>query len=169
MDINFEKLNLVELAEDIERLFNPIALQKSLDFKIEIEKGLPDDIVSDRQRLQQIINNLLSNAFKFTDHGSVTMNICRPKESDIVKFGVKGDIKNLVSIEVKDTGSGINEEIMSRLFEKFSRRADSGAGLGLYIAKKIVDMHGGKIWVQNNRGSKGATFTFTLPLNEQTM
>jgi signal transduction histidine kinase len=70
---------------------------------------------------------------------------------------------------VKDTGSGINEEIMPRLFEKFSRRSDSGAGLGLYISKKIIDMHGGKFWAQNNRGAKDATFTFTLPTKEKTM
>jgi signal transduction histidine kinase len=57
---------------------------------------------------------------------------------------------------------------MPRLFEKFSRRSDSGAGLGLYISK-IVDMHGGKFWAQNNRGTKGATFTFTLPTKEKTM
>jgi signal transduction histidine kinase len=58
---------------------------------------------------------------------------------------------------------------MSHLFEKFSRRSDSGAGLGLFISKKIVDMHGGKFWAQNNRGVKGATFTFMLPVNEKTM
>jgi signal transduction histidine kinase len=55
------------------------------------------------------------------------------------------------------------------LFEKFSRRSDSGAGLGLYISKKIVDVHGDKFWAQNNRGEKGATFTFTLPVNEKTL
>ena len=61
------------------------------------------------------------------------------------------------------------QEIMSHLFEKFSRRSDSGAGLGLYISKKIVDMHGGRFWAQNNQGMKGATFTFTLPVNEKTI
>ena len=58
---------------------------------------------------------------------------------------------------------------MSHLFEKFSRRSDSGAGLGLYISKKIVDMHGGRFWAQNNQGTKGSTFTFTLPVNEKTI
>lgn len=167
MDINFEKLNLVELAEDIERLFNPIALQKSLDFKIEIEKGLPDDIVSDRQRLQQIINNLLSNAFKFTDHGSVTMNICRPKESDIVKFGVKGDIKNLVSIEVKDTGIGIPLDKQKLIFDSFRQvdgtisRKYGGTGLGLSISRGLAYLLGGTIYLKSNE-EEGSTFTLVI-------
>ena len=79
------------------------------------------------------------------------------------------DSQESICIEVKDTGSGIDQGIMSRLFEKFSRRSDSGVELGLYISKKIVDMPGGKFWAQNNRDMKGATFTFMLPVNDKTM
>jgi signal transduction histidine kinase len=70
-------------------------------------------------------------------------------------------------VEIKDTGAGINPEMMSRLFEKFATRSISGTGLGLYISKSIVDSHGGKIWAHNNKDDKGATFTFTLPLDKK--
>lgn len=75
--------------------------------------------------------------------------------------------KESVVVEIKDTGAGINPEMMPRLFEKFATRSISGTGLGLYISKSIVDSHGGKIWAYNNKDGKGATFTFTLPLDKK--
>lgn len=143
------------------------ALDKKVKIIFEPNKEEIKTISADESKILQVIDNLLSNALDFTKDGTITIKVydlsIRSDDKD------NSETQESIAIEVKDTGSGINEEIMSRLFEKFSRRADSGAGLGLYIAKKIVDMHGGKIWAQNNRGSKGATFTFTLPLNEQTM
>lgn len=143
------------------------ALDKKVKIIFEPNKEEIKTISADESKILQVIDNLLSNALDFTKDGIITIKVydlsIRSDDKD------NSETQESIAIEVKDTGSGINEEIMSRLFEKFSRRADSGAGLGLYIAKKIVDMHGGKIWAQNNRGSKGATFTFTLPLNEQTM
>lgn len=122
---------------------------------------------ADESKIRQVIDSLLSNALDFTKDGTITMKVydlsIRSDDKE------DHDTQESIAIEVKDTGSGINEEIMPRLFEKFSRRSDSGAGLGLYISKKIVDMHGGKFWAQNNRGAKGATFTFTLPIHEETM
>lgn len=143
------------------------ALDKKVKIIFEPNKEEIKTISADESKILQVIDNLLSNALDFTKDGTITIKVydlsIRSDDKD------NSETQESIAIEVKDTGSGINDEIMSRLFEKFSRRADSGAGLGLYIAKKIVDMHGGKIWAQNNRGSKGATFTFTLPLNEQTM
>jgi len=72
-----------------------------------------------------------------------------------------------IVVEIKDSGSGINVEMLPRLFEKFATRSGSGTGLGLYISKNIVDSHGGKIWAYNNKDEIGATFTFTLPLREK--
>ena len=167
MDINFEKVDLVELAEDIKRLFSPIALQKNLDFKIEIEKGLPEEIISDRQRLQQIVNNLLSNAFKFTSNGSVTINICKPKESDIKHFDVKGDINKLISIEVTDTGIGIAEEKQKLIFEAFKQvdgtisRKYGGTGLGLSISTELAHLLGGTIYLKSQERG-GSTFTLVI-------
>jgi two-component system sensor histidine kinase VicK len=67
-------------------------------------------------------------------------------------------------VSVKDTGSGIDPEIMSRLFTKFTTKSQTGTGLGLFISKSIIEAHGGRIWVENNKDGKGATFTFRLPL-----
>jgi signal transduction histidine kinase len=143
------------------------AFDKKVKIIFEPKKEEIKTINADELKIQQVIDNLLSNALDFTKDGTIMIKV--------YDLSIRSDAEEnyetqeSVAIEVKDTGSGINQEIMSRLFEKFSRRSDSGAGLGLYISKKIVDMHGGKIWAQNNRGAKGATFTFTLPLNEKTM
>lgn len=69
-------------------------------------------------------------------------------------------------VSIKDNGKGIDQEIFSRLFTKFATNSFQGTGLGLYIAKKIIDSHGGRIWGQNNKDEKGATFSFTLPLTK---
>jgi signal transduction histidine kinase len=143
------------------------ALDKKVKIIFESKKEEIRTINADESKIQQVIDNLLSNALDFTKDGTIIIKVydlsIRSDDKD------NSDTQESIAIEVKDTGSGINEEIMSRLFEKFSRRSDSGVGLGLYIAKKIVDMHGGKIWAQNNRGTKGATFTFALPLSKHTM
>ncbi|HJR85474.1 MAG TPA: sensor histidine kinase [Nitrososphaeraceae archaeon] len=143
------------------------ALDKKVKIIFEPKKEEIKTINADESKIQQVIDNLLSNALDFTKDGTIIIKVydlsIRSDDKD------NSDTQESIAIEVKDTGSGINEEIMSRLFEKFSRRSDSGAGLGLYIAKKIVDLHGGRIWAQNNRGAKGATFTFALPLSEHTM
>jgi two-component system sensor histidine kinase VicK len=94
----------------------------------------------------------LRNAINFTNEGT----IANPKKKKIEVGSV------IISIE--DTGTGIDPEILPRLFTKFTK-SDKGTGLGLYISKSIVEAHGGKIWAENNTASKGATFTFSLPLN----
>jgi len=111
------------------------------------------DIVveADRSRLTQVISNLLSNAIKFTTEG--TISISTEKKDD-----------NQVIVSVKDTGSGIDHEILPRLFSKFSAKSFEGTGLGLFISKNIVEAHGGKIWAENNSDGKGATFAFSLPI-----
>ena len=108
-------------------------------------------ITGDKGRLIQVITNLLGNALKFTKEGQITVTLTR-------------DNNNQVMIIVKDSGTGIDEEIYPRLFSKFATKSEEGTGLGLYISKKIVEAHGGKIWAQNNPDGKGTTFYFTLPL-----
>ena len=73
----------------------------------------------------------------------------------------------IVVISVKDTGTGIDPEILSRLFTRFATKSDTGTGLGLFISKRIVEAHGGKLWGENNSPGKGATFTFSLPLSKE--
>lgn len=110
-------------------------------------------VKGDRERIQQVISNLINNALRFTKEGAI-----------IVKTQV---IDGLAQIAVKDTGSGIDPEIMPRLFEKFVTKSEKGTGLGLYISNNIVQAHGGNMWAENNADGKGATFAFTLPLEKR--
>jgi len=122
------------------------------NFKQDINDPLPID--ADEDRITQVISNLLNNAIKFTSkkrEGVISVSAERKKEEAIVS--------------IKDTGEGINPEILPRLFTKFATRSFSGTGLGLYISKSIVEAHGGKMWAENNPDGEGATFTFTLPLS----
>ena len=114
-------------------------------------------VYADKYRIAQVISNLVDNAIKFTKEqgGSVSINIKR-KEND-----------SWVEVSIKDTGSGIDPEIMPRLFTKFSSKSFKGTGLGLYISKSIVEAHGGRIWAENNVDGKGATFSFSLPSLDQ--
>jgi two-component system sensor histidine kinase VicK len=106
---------------------------------------------ADKERITQVIANLLRNAINFTDGGGLV--------------SVRSEIKNdHVVISVTDTGSGISPEIYPKLFTKFATKSEKGTGLGLFISKSIIEAHGGRIWAENNKDDKGATFSFTLPL-----
>ena len=120
------------------------------DVKISYE---PRDIFvqADKGRISQVISNLLSNAIKFTKDGSISI-ISEEKDDQAI-------------VRIKDTGTGIDSELFPRLFSKFASRSFSGTGLGLFIAKSIVEAHGGRIWAENNTDGKGATFSFALPLS----
>jgi signal transduction histidine kinase len=124
-------------------------------------------VEADRRRMTQVISNLLSNAIKFTKEGTITVTtkIERKEEG----YGEE------VVIAVKDTGTGIDSELIPRLFTKFATKSYQGTGLGLFISRSIVEAHGGKMWAENNSSSddhdsdsktkyNGATFYFTLPI-----
>jgi signal transduction histidine kinase len=117
-------------------------------------------IYADKDRISQVVYNLLSNAIKFTK---------RDSGGDIYLTTEKDDNNSSLIVTVKDTGSGIDLEIMPRLFTKFATKSDRGTGLGLFLSKNIVEAHGGKIWAENNNSSygNGATFTFVLPLTKE--
>jgi two-component system sensor histidine kinase VicK len=129
----------------------------------------PQDIFleADKERIIQVISNLINNAFKFTktDGGTISVNVEKEKTEGNV-YG-EGDNNTEVVISVKDTGTGIDPGILSRLFTRFVTKSDTGTGLGLFISKRIVEAHGGKIWGENNSPEKGATFTFSLPLSKE--
>jgi signal transduction histidine kinase len=114
----------------------------------------PDDIFvhADREKITQVITNILTNAIKFTKEGTISITTQRDW------------LKGLALIQVKDTGSGIDAEIIPKLFEKFVTKSEKGTGIGLFISKKIVEAHGGTISGWNNPDSPGAIFKFTLPL-----
>jgi two-component system, OmpR family, sensor histidine kinase VicK len=113
-----------------------------------------DNIIvnADAERLTQVVSNLLTNAFKFTQKGEITVNITRD------------DTDQQVIVSVTDTGQGIDPEIMPRLFTKFATKSIVGTGLGLYVSKRIIEAHGGKMWAENDSDGIGATFSFTIPL-----
>ena len=112
---------------------------------------------ADRDRITQVISNLLGNAIKFTSNqvegGSVSVTLEKNHNN-----------REEVIVNIRDTGEGIHQEILPRLFTKFATKSFAGTGLGLYISKSIIEEHGGRMWAQNNSDGQGATFTFTLPL-----
>ena len=116
------------------------------------------NIVADRDRITQVIYNLLNNALKFTNEGTITVSAIKRAK---MTGGATG-YEAIVSVE--DTGQGIDPEILPRLFSKFATSSFQGTGLGLYISKNIIEAHGGKICARNNDGKSGATFYFSLPL-----
>jgi signal transduction histidine kinase len=123
-------------------------------------------VEADKLRLFQVFDNILSNAIKFTEEGSITIAIQNNEESggDRGNHNNNNDDDDQVIISIKDTGTGIDPEIMPRLFAKFATKSVTGTGLGLFISKSIIEAHGGRIWAQNNPDGKGATFYFSLPL-----
>lgn len=108
-------------------------------------------IFADRYRITQVISNIINNAIKFTEKGSIAIE--GTMSSDELR------------IKITDTGKGIDKEIVNRLFDKFVSRSEQGTGLGLFISKNIIESHGGTITGFNNENGTGATFVFTLPLN----
>jgi signal transduction histidine kinase len=109
-------------------------------------------VEGDRGRLAPVLSNFISNALKFTKEGNMVILLEKSQDG-------KADV-----LSVKDTGSGIDTDIVPRLFTKFATKSETGTGLGLYISKNIVEAHGGKIWGGNNTGGRGATFSFSLPV-----
>ena len=159
MTVHPEIVGVDQITKALDHMFQPIAKDKKLDFKIITDADLPSSIVTDRQRLEQIIRNFLSNAFKFTEKGGVTLNI----------YPDKGGI----SFGVTDTGLGISSDEQKVIFEAF-RQADGttnrkfgGTGLGLSISKELTRILGGEITVTSSKG-QGSTFTLNIPLNFST-
>ena len=161
--LNKEKFNLNDVISN--------AIQ---DHKNEIEKtngnlkllyksnDYEDDnifVEADRTRLSQVISNLIRNAIKFTKEGIILITARKDNSNNN-----DNDNNNQVIISVKDTGSGIDPEILPRLFSKFATKSFEGTGLGLFISKSIIEDHGGRIWAENNADGKGATFSFSIPI-----
>ena len=172
LTLNKTKFSLMEVIlnaiEDAKLKLAPEDHTKvKLEFKNKAEEE--DDshsnilVQADKERIMQVISNLLNNALKFTSEGLVSVAVARNREHG--KRQQQEKKKEEVVVSIEDTGSGIDPEIFPRLFTKFSSKSFSGTGLGLYISRNIIEAHGGKIWAQNNgKGKYGATFYFSLPL-----
>ncbi len=156
--------DLYEMLDDVTRLIFISASKKSLSGKLLIEKDVPQYIKGDPLRLKQILLNLLSNALKFTEKGTIQVN---------VSVNEKDTLSEQISFSVTDTGLGIDEEKKKILFKKFSQADSSitrkfgGTGLGLVISKKLVEMMGGHIDFRSETG-KGSEFFFIIPLDKPT-
>jgi signal transduction histidine kinase len=118
-------------------------------------------VQADKGRITQVISNLIDNAIKFAPHQNGKLDIVVARsDSDNREEEPNGN----VIVSVKDNGTGIDPEVMPRLFSKFVTKSFSGTGLGLYVSKNIIEAHGGKIWAENNNDGNGATFYFSLPI-----
>jgi signal transduction histidine kinase len=156
-NLDLRPVDLSALVEEMGRGFVPVAQQKGLELKWRVPVGLPN-LMADRDRLVQVLNNLVSNAIKFTPAGAQ------------VRIGVLKQDAQII-LEVSDTGPGISEEDQARLFQRFFRtdasrqQRISGTGLGLSIVKAIVEQHGGQVYCRSKLG-EGTTLGFSLPLKE---
>ena len=128
-------------------------------------------VEGDKSRLTQVVSNLLRNALNFTEKGviSISTEIKKEYSRDDNNNNNNNNKKKRqeVIVSIKDTGRGIDPNILPRLFSKFATTSPKGTGLGLYISKSIIEAHGCRIWAENNKDGKGATFAFSLPLSKQ--
>ncbi|HET6280768.1 MAG TPA: response regulator [Polyangia bacterium] len=166
-DVNNAEVPLREVADRLRRVFAALAEEKGLHFVVEIAADLPETITTDKQRLDQIVTNLVGNAIKFTQKGEVTVHIDRPRPQ--VRFRRTDlDHAHAVAFSVSDTGIGIATENQDRVFAPFEQvdgaadRRYGGTGLGLGIARELASLLGGELQLDSVIG-KGSTFTCTLP------
>ncbi|HEY6885462.1 MAG TPA: ATP-binding protein, partial [Nitrososphaeraceae archaeon] len=115
-------------------------------------------IEADKSRRTQVISNILDNAVKFSK-----VNVSKEDEAECINI-IAEKVDDQAIVSIKDAGTGVDPEILPRLFTKFASKSFQGTGLGLYICKSIVQAHGGKMWAENNIDGKGATFAFSLPI-----
>jgi CheY-like chemotaxis protein/signal transduction histidine kinase/HAMP domain-containing protein len=170
MEVNQSDVSMKEIRDFVQRTFKPVAEQKSLDFVIDIDPAVPSPISTDGQRLQQVLKNLLSNAFKFTERGSVTLSIRAPESTR--RFASRSLDRaegGVIAFEVRDTGVGIPKEKQQLIFEAFQQadgttsRKFGGTGLGLSISREMARLLGGEIRVESTPGL-GSVFTLYLPV-----
>jgi signal transduction histidine kinase len=162
LKLNKERFNLADLISSVIDDYRNHIEKDNIAVKLLYERNNKDNnifVEADRGRLIQVISNLIDNAIKFTKEGTISI-ITEKKDSQVI-------------VSVKDTGTGIDPEILPRLFSKFATKSErGGTGLGLFICKNIVEAHGGKIWIENNNiydGKKGATFTFSLAVSNSSI
>jgi signal transduction histidine kinase len=153
MRFEMEKFNPVGILDEIAEDMKPVIEKKGLKFFAKKSKELPN-IIGDRHRLTQVLKNLMVNAVKFTDHGSISLDVVQQSDH--------------ILITIKDTGIGISKDELNKIFNKFYQaytgddRKNEGTGLGLFICKEIVQKHNGEIWAESQLG-KGSKFMIKLP------
>ncbi|MFC5436961.1 response regulator [Rhodanobacter umsongensis] len=166
MELVIEELVLTDLIQRLRRTFAHVADDKGLGFTLDIDASLPSSLRTDGSKLEQIINNLLSNAFKFTARGTVSLHVGRPDAETAVPEALLG--RPLIALTVSDTGIGIPPDKFQRVFNAFEQvdagtsRQFGGTGLGLAISRRIAQLLGGDVVLRSEAGS-GSHFTVLLP------
>jgi len=171
LNLKKQSFSFIKAIEDIVNDYSSSSsneISKHINSKVTISfsasEGLNSiDVVADQDRIKQVLSNLVNNSLKFTKKGTITIT------AELEKKCYNHKMIHQIMVKVKDTGTGIDLEIVPRLFSKFVTKSNGGSGggtgLGLYICKGIIKAHGGRIWANNNDdGESGATFSFCLPL-----
>ncbi|MEG4317551.1 MULTISPECIES: HAMP domain-containing protein [unclassified Microcoleus] len=172
MSVEIEQVLFGDLREHLDRTFRQIAQDKKLSFQIELEAGLPKGIYTDAKRLQQVLKNLLSNAFKFTERGEVKLRVEVAREGWSLEIETLTSSATVLAFSVSDTGIGISAEKHRVIFEAFQQadgstsRKYGGTGLGLSISREIANLLGGEIKLASRPG-EGSKFTLYLPQTYQ--
>jgi len=189
-ELELKDINLGDFFKNCLVMIREKAKEQEIKLVTEIN-GIPDTIIADERRLKQVLYNLLSNAVKFTPHGgSITLAAAHrsfqhigletengreisPEDNLMEEFrnsGIKGSFNSFIQIAVVDTGIGITREDIDRIFDPFEQvegsmsRRFQGTGLGLSLSKSLVEMHGGRIWVESGGEGKGSTFQLVIPM-----
>jgi len=158
MTLEYQEVLIEDVVKDLKNLFNPVFQEKKLQFNIEIDQDVEEEIETDRLRVDQVLRNLLSNALKFTEEGSINLNITKDQKN-----------KDFLIFSVKDTGIGIAEEKQKIIFEAFqqadgsTRRKFGGTGLGLSISREIARLLGGEL-VLKSKVNEGSEFSLIIPV-----
>jgi len=172
IDLHLEKIRPAAIGNNLESLFTELANHKKIDFKIDLSNELPSDFISDQGRLEQVLKNLLSNAFKFTPEKgkiSVAVNLVKANVAQS-NINLKESATPILSFAVSDTGIGISADKQQVIFEAFQQEDGStsrkygGTGLGLSISRELTNLLGGEIQIQSEQGM-GSTFTLLIPQN----
>lgn len=154
--LTIDKADIYEIVERVKSMTSPLVRSKNLDFIFDVDENLPE-IMTDKERLEQIFINLINNSVKFTDRGSITLGIHKEGQN--------------IHISVKDTGVGIPEKDMEKIGERFFQveshltRKAGGAGLGISICREILKLMNGKLWIESSVG-KGSTFHVQIPIKQ---
>jgi len=171
VEANISEVALADVVDFLEQTFGHMAKDKKIDFSVNVAEGLPESILTDAQRLQQVLKNLLSNAFKFTDKGRVSLALSAVESGWDPENVTLSNAAAVVAFTVTDTGMGIPDDRKRIIFEAFQQadgstsRKYGGTGLGLSISREIAQLLGGEITLASEEGV-GSTFTLYLPLEQ---
>jgi len=171
MSLNLDTVLFTEMRNRLDRLFHHVAEGKGLNFSVEFDPSLSSEIYTDSKRLEQVLRNLLSNAFKFTDKGQVKLRVAPATSGWSVDHPILSKVQEVIAFYVTDTGIGISTDKQKIIFEAFQQgesgtsRKYGGTGLGLSISREFAKLLGGQLTIDNSQIGQGSTFVLYIPKN----